>query len=232
VIPPWFLDETAHAGPEHLDAFVSGYDQKQGHPDPEPDLEVLRRFGCLTSCGTIVDLGAGTGRFALGAAAHCGRVVAVDISQAMVEHIRRSTADAGVKNVECVVGGFLSYDHEGAPADGIYSRNALHQLPDFWKGVALHRMARILRRGGMLRLHDLVYDFAPADASNVLEAWMGAASADPANGYTSEDFATHIRTEFSTYRFLLEPLLTATGFDIIESVVHRQMYATYTCIKR
>jgi SAM-dependent methyltransferase len=232
VTPAWFLDEIAHAGPEHLDpAFVSGYDRKQGHPDPEPDLRVLRTFGCLTPASTVVDLGAGTGRFALSAAAQCGRVVAVDISHAMAEHLRRSAADAGANNVECVVSGLLSYDHEGAPADAIYTRNALHQLPDFWKGIALHRMERILRPGGILRLHDLVYDFAPADAVEVLENWMRSASPDDAIGYTRDDFATHIRTEFSTYRYLLEPLLTAAGFEIVDSDVHMQVYATYTCIK-
>ena len=231
--PWWFLDELAHAGPEHLDArFVAGYDRKQGHPDPEPDLEVLRGFGCLTPASTVVDLGAGTGRFALSAAAYCGRVVAVDISRVMVEHLRRSAAEAGATNVECVVAGFLSYDHQDAPADAIYSRNALHQLPDFWKGIALRRMAQIVRPRGVLRLHDLVYDFTPAEAVDVLERWMGSAATDPNNGNTSEDFATHIRTEFSTYRYLLEPLLTAAGFEIVDSDVRMRVYATYTCVKR
>jgi hypothetical protein len=36
------IDELAHAGPEHLDpAFVAGYDRKQGHPDPAPDVAVF-----------------------------------------------------------------------------------------------------------------------------------------------------------------------------------------------
>lgn len=54
--------------------------------------------------------------------------------------------------------GFLGYAHAGPPADGVYSRNALHQIPDFWKALALHRIARMLRPGGVLRLRDLIYD--------------------------------------------------------------------------
>jgi hypothetical protein len=34
------LDEMAHAGPEHLDeAFIAGFDRKQGYPDPSADIE-------------------------------------------------------------------------------------------------------------------------------------------------------------------------------------------------
>ncbi len=229
----WVMNELVHAGPEHLDpGFVAGYDRKQGHPAVDGDLDVLRERGALTHHATIVDLGTGTGRFALAAAPYCARVVAVDVSSAMLEQVRRRAGAAGASNLEVVQAGFLSYQHAGAPADAIYSRNALHQLPDFWKGIALHRAATVLRPGGVLRLHDLVYDFSPADAPVVLERWMGSASPDPATGYTAEDFATHIRTEFSTYRWLLEPLLEATGFDIVDAEFRRQIYATYTCLRR
>ena len=145
----WVIDESSYAGREHLDPdFVAGYDRKQGHPGFDKDFAALREHGVLTAGATIVDLGAGTGRFALGAAPHCARVVAVDISPAMVRHLRRAVADAGASNIEVIQAGFLSYQHAGAPADAIYCRNALHQLPDFWKGIALQRAAQALRAGG------------------------------------------------------------------------------------
>lgn len=229
----WMIDELAHAGPEHLNPeFVAGYDRKQGHPEFDADLDVLRRLGALNRHATVVDLGTGTGRFALAAARRCARVVAVDVSPAMLEHVHRSAEAAQASNVEVVRAGLLSYEHAGVPADAIHCRNALHQLPDFWKGVALHRMAEMLRPGGVLRLHDLVYDFHPAAAPIVFEQWLGAASTDPAIGYTADDFATHVRTEFSTYRWLLEPLLGAAGFDIIDAEFHRQVYGSYTCRRR
>ena len=156
---PWMLDELAHAGPEHLDpAFVAGYERKQDYPDPAEDLAVLAAHG-LDAMSTVVDLGAGTGRFALAAARRFGQVTAVDISPAMLELLRRRVAADGVTNLACVQAGFLSYRHVGPPADAVYTRNALHQLPDFWKAVALDRIGRMLRPGGVLRLHDLVYDF-------------------------------------------------------------------------
>jgi len=174
VSPKWTLDELAHAGPEHLDAeFVAGYDRKQGFPSPEPDLAVLAGYGALGP--TVVDLGTGTGRFAIAAAARCGRVVAVDVSPAMLAHVRASAPST----VEVVRAGFLSYEHAGALADAVHTRNALHQLPDFWKGVALDRIARILRPGGILRLHDLVYDVEPAQAPEVFARWFAGAGDRP-----------------------------------------------------
>jgi SAM-dependent methyltransferase len=223
----WFLDELAHAGPEHLDErFLEGYDRKQGHPDPSPDIEEFRSQG-LDEHSTIVDLAAGTGQFARRAADVFGRVVAVDVSPAMVQWLRRTLTHGDV-----VHAGFLSYRHDGPPVDGVYTRNALHQLPDFWKGVALARIASMLQPGGVLRLHDLVFDFEPADAAERVEAWMAGAVTDSATGYTAGELAAHTRGEFSTYTWLLEPMLERTGFEILERGTRRGAYAAYTCRRR
>ena len=162
-----------------------------------------------------MDLGAGAGQFALAAARRFGHVTAVDVSPAMLTVLRERSAAAGLANLDCVRAGFLSYQHPGPPADGVYTRNALHQLPDFWKALALDRIAQMLRPGGVLRLRDLIYDFRPADAERIFQDWFDNAAADPADGYTSEDYAEHIRTEFSTFRWLLEPMLAAAGFEIL-----------------
>src|SRR5689334_6946659 len=81
--PGWAFDELGHAGPEHLDpGYVAGYDTKSG-ADPVDDVAALRDLG-LAPDATVVDLGAGTGRFSLAVAPHCSRVVAVDVSPAML----------------------------------------------------------------------------------------------------------------------------------------------------
>jgi SAM-dependent methyltransferase len=224
----WKLNELVHAGPEHLDpSFVAGYDRKQGWPDPGPDLAVFEAHGATA----VLDLGAGTGQFALAAARRFRHVTAVDVSEVMVSALRERAAAAGLSNLECVRGGFLSYS-PAAPADGVYTRNALHQIPDFWKGIALQRIAGMLKPGGVLRLRDLVYDFMPDEADAVFEAWFAGAAADPADGYTAADYAEHIRTEYSTYRWLLEPLLAATGFEIVNAEYQGRLYGAYTCAYR
>jgi SAM-dependent methyltransferase len=229
---PWMLDELAHAGPEHLDdAFIAGYDRKQGYPDPAADLAAFEARG-LDAAARVVDIGAGTGQFALPAARRFGHVTAVDVSPVMLAALRRKAdAAGGSATLECVRAGFLSYTHEGPPADGVYTRNALHQIPDFFKTLALQRIADMLRPGGVLRLLDLIYDFQPAEAAKVFGRWFAGAATDPADGYTADDYAEHIRTEFSTYRWLLEPMLAAAGFEILDVAFERRLYGAYTCVK-
>jgi ubiquinone/menaquinone biosynthesis C-methylase UbiE len=228
---PWWLDERSHAGAEHLDErYVSGYDRKAGF-DPTEDLDVLQRHG-LASDSVVVDLGAGTGGFALAVAGLCRHVVAVDVSPAMTAAIRGRVTELGLDNVSVVDGGFLSYEHHGQPADVIFTRNALHQLPDFWKAIALDRMASMLRPGGILRLRDLVYDFAPAEADVRIEAWMSGAVTDPSIGWTADELAEHVRGEFSTYSWVLEGMLDKTSFDIVDRTFRRSAYGTYTCKRR
>jgi SAM-dependent methyltransferase len=125
----WWLDELAHAGREHLDAeYVAGYEVKAGF-DPSADIDVLRRNG-LNTASTIVDLGAGTGRFTVEAAPQCGRVIAVDVSPAMVAVLRERVAHLGLHNVTVVEAGFLTYEHTGAgPSLVVFSRNALRRSP-------------------------------------------------------------------------------------------------------
>lgn len=226
------IDEVAYAGSEHLDrAFVSGFDRKQGHPDSREDLDVFAAHG-ISEAASVVDLGAGTGQFALSAARWFGHVTAVDVSPAMLEFLREQADAAGLANLTCAQAGFLSYDHVGPPVDGVYTRHALHQLPDFWKVVALERIARMLRPGGVLRLRDLIYDCQPGQVDEVFGRWLQAAADDPARGYTRDDYITHIRTEHSTFRWLLEPMLTAAGFEIATAEFRGSVYGAYTCVKR
>jgi SAM-dependent methyltransferase len=228
----WMIDELAYAGPEHLDeAFVAGFDRKQGYPDPAEDLATFEAYR-LDGTSSVVDLGAGTGQFSLPAARRFGQVTAVDVSPAMLRLLDGKAAATGLTNLRTVRAGFLSYVHDGPPADGVYTRHALHQLPDFWKAIALDRIARILRPGGVLLVHDLIYDFGPADADEVFRGWFEGAAADPADGYTGADYAEHIRTEFSTYRWLFEPMLAMAGFEIVSVNYVRSLYGAYTCVRK
>lgn len=224
-------DELVHAGPEHLDpAFVVAYDRKQAY-DPSGDVRLLLERG-LGPSSTLVDLGAGTGTLALAVAPHCRRVVAVDVSSVMLDYLGERAARAGLANVDGVRAGFLTYEHEGEPLDFVYTRNALHHLPDFWKGIALERIGQMLRPGGVLLVRDLVYDFRPEETAEALAAWLEGAVDDPARGYTRADLAEHVRTEFSTYRWLFEPMLAAAGFEVVDVEYRRRVYAAYTCVRR
>jgi hypothetical protein len=131
-----------------------------------------------------------------------------------------------------VQAGFLSYQNNGDPFDGAFSRNALHHLPDFWKAIAVQRLSGMLRPGGVLRVKDLIYDFQPSAAEENIERWLDGAAEDPALGYTRDDFATHVRTEHSTFRWLFEPMLEAAGFRVVTAEFNQSVYGAYTCLKQ
>jgi SAM-dependent methyltransferase len=221
----WRLDELAHAGPEHLDpAYVAGYDQKAG-VDWSEDVAILSTLG-VGSTSTVVDLGAGAGAFAEAISPYVGRVVAVDVSEPMVVAMR-------ARGLEAVRAGFLGYEHGGDPPDAVFSRNALHHLPDFWKAVALERIARLLRPGGILRLRDIVYSFDPGEADAVVAAWLAGATGDAAGGWTASELAQHVREEHSTFTWLLEPMLERAGFEIRDRRLGPgRTFAAYTCVRR
>lgn len=227
----WVFDELGHAGAEHLDpAYIATYDRK-AQVDPIDDLARLGALG-LDRTSTVVDLGAGTGSFALAVAPLCRRVVAVDVSAPMLKLLHGRSRERGLKNLEPVQGGFLTYQHQGSPADFVYSRNALHHLPDFWKAIALQRMEALLQGEGILMLRDLVYSFAPKEAENVIASWLKRAPVRSEEGYTATDLAAHLRTEFSTYSWLLEAMLKRAGFAIREADYRFQVFAAYTCAKQ
>lgn len=228
----WLLDEFAFAGRENVDsAHVARYDGKED-AGAAAELELLRSAG-LTEDATVVDVGAGTGQFTLAAAGAVARVVAVDVSPPMLELLRAKLLERDAANVECVQAGFLTYEHQGAPADLVYSRLALHHLPDFWKAAALVRIAGMLRSGGMFRLSDVVYGFELADAERRLEDWMSAlASDDVEGGWTRAELEEHVRDEHSTFTWLLEPMIERAGLTI-EQVDYSDdaIFAHYRCVK-
>lgn len=212
--PEWVLDEISTAGREHLDPIhASRYDSKED-AEAAKEVDLLISLG-LTDGMDIVDLGAGTGQFAVAAAAVCDRLVAVDVSEVMLDQLRAKVAARGITNIEFVNAGFVTYEHAGRPADFVYSRWALHQILDFWKSLAVTRMRRALRAGGVLRLSDIVYCFEPDEAEERLEAWCATLpEVGRADEWVRSDIVEHIRDEHSTYSWLLEPMIERCGFRI------------------
>jgi SAM-dependent methyltransferase len=211
--PGWVLDEVAHAGRENLDPeHVARYDNKED-ADAAAEVRLLRGLS-MDAASTVVDLGAGTGQFTLAAAPFCGRVVAVDVSPVMLARLRAEVGGRGAANVECVEAGFVTYEHLGEPADFVYSRYALHHLPDFWKAIALTRINALLRPGGILRLSDVVYHFDPGEAPERIEAWCATGGETVASDWTRAELEEHVRDEHSTFTWLLEVIIVKAGFAI------------------
>ncbi len=85
--------------------------------------------------------------------------------------------------------------------------SALHQLPDFWKQVALIRIRELMRPGGVLHLTDAVWSFAPEDWYRSIPEWIDRMGDPHGAGFSRADFETHVREEFSSFDWIVEGML-------------------------
>jgi cyclopropane fatty-acyl-phospholipid synthase-like methyltransferase len=227
--PAWMFDELRDFGfSDPGDA--AAYERDLEH-DPAEDETLLDELG-VSASHTLVDIGCGAGHLAIAAARRCRRAVGVDVSAAMLVLARENAERAGVTNIDFARAGFLTYEHNIEPADFVVSVHALHHLPDFWKMQALLRVAGMLRPGGVLYLRDLVYSFDPADTAASIETWFASVTRESmGRGFPRSFFEEHVREEYSTYTWLLEPMIERAGFRIARASYNRQAYARYVCVK-
>lgn len=232
-LPAWQYNEFKHVGvdyadPQHAAAYDETFSRFRGDPTPANEL-FLDALG-VQAGQTLIDLGCGTGDLAIQAAKRGAVVYAVDVSVAMLEVAKKKAEAAGVDTIAFCRGGFLTYEHQGAPADVVTSCAALHHLPDFWKGIGLRRVAGMLGEGGRFYLMDTVYSFDPTEYGAFFDektAW--------ATQHVSADFGREVeiavRDEFSTCDWIMEGLLTRAGFAIEQAQYPDGMIARYWCRK-
>ena len=111
---------------------------------------------------SVVDIGAGTGYFAIPMAAavgSAGHVFAVDVSAKMLERFRSRLTEAGVENVECVEGEASSTGLASGSADVVFMANVWHEFDDH--AAVIGEARRLLRRGGRIAVLDWRPDAEP-----------------------------------------------------------------------
>lgn len=228
--PSWQYDEFRQVGKDYsLPREVEAYDAS--HADFRDITQESQTILDVLGIGdgqVVVDFGTGTGTFAVEAARRGAKVYAVDVSEAMLAYARQKATKAGVDGITFCHSGFLNFELNGEGADAIVSVFSFHHLPDFWKGIALTHMHRMLKPGGRLYLHDVVVatDNALANVSAFIDKL-----AEAGGDFMREDAEGHFREEFSTYDWVMDGLLMRAGFDVESKVVEDGVLATYHCAK-
>ncbi len=226
----WTYDEFQQIGVDFANREqVERYTQNQG-TRPVDEQALIERLG-IGPNHTVIEFGCGTGVFALEATAVCQHLYAVDVSPAMLDYVRDRAQQRNITNLTTVHAGFLSYEHAGPAADFVVSKYVLHHLPDFWKMVALQRIAAMLSPGGTLYLRDVIFSFPPATYEASINGWIERVAQPASEGFTAAEFAMHVREEYSTYHWIIEGLLQRAGFTIIESNYLTAEHAEYRAIK-
>lgn len=149
----------------------------------------------------------------------------------MLTYAQHKAQKAGMTNIQFIQAGFLSYSHSGDRADIVVTKNALHTLPDFWKMVALLKIAALLKPSGIFYLRDAIFSFPPHDYERSISIWIEQVAKPTGEGWTVQDFEAHVREEYSTFSWIIESMLQRAGFDIAEATYPTPTYAEYMCVK-
>lgn len=226
----WVWDEEAVINYDFGDrAAVAAYDERHGRlRDIDAENEAaLAGLGAGPE-DVVADFACGTGAFARKAARRCRKVLAIDLSAAMLDFVQWKAREEGLTNLTCHRGGFLTYRHEGPPVDALHTSLALHHLPDFWKAKALENLAAMIRPGGRLHLMDVVFTEKNADVN--IDAWIARMEARGGAG-AGEAIRLHVAREYSTWAWILEGLLARAGFRIDRAETADGVLANYFCTR-
>lgn len=229
----WIYDEFKHCGvdyskAEHADMYDEHHRTFRNY---EKEFQEMMDFLELqdTKSKTVIDLGCGTGAASILAAGRFKTVYAVDVSEVMIGKAKRKR-DRNVHNLVFVNAGFLSHEYKGGPADLVITKAALHHLPDFWKQIALLRINRMLKTGGLLYIHDVVFQFDPQDYAGKINSWISGFEKLAGKKFSSE-VETHIRDEYSTFGWIMDGMLKKAGFAVEKCRANDDFMTEYACRK-
>jgi 2-polyprenyl-3-methyl-5-hydroxy-6-metoxy-1,4-benzoquinol methylase len=215
----WYYNERRQVG---LDSAVASiYDR---HDDSD-----LRARAALTMLGVkpgwrVADIGCGNGVLACEAALMGAEVDAIDISPAMLALAKVYARDRKA-SVRTQPAGLLSFAYQPNSYDLIVSEFTLHHLPDFWKAVALSRIFAALKPAANFYLRDIVFVSMPDGSERDVGEWAEFNVNN--HDFERDSVVTHMRDEYSTFGWVIERMLTETGFTLVSVDYHAPLHGTY-----
>ncbi len=140
----------------------------------------LKRGGVVTAVGerafemlelgrddVLLDVGTGTGEWAIRASSMCRQVIGIDISQKSLEIAKQKARVLGVSNVLFFHGSFENpceeVDLHAMGITRVLALYSLHHLPDEMKVRGLKNLVSILHRPGRIVIGDIMFFEAPEE---------------------------------------------------------------------
>lgn len=100
------------------------FSRRIGSPDPTADL----LLGRIKRSDTVLDVGAGAGRYAVPAASHARQVIAVEPSVGMGRALSEQAEKRKIRNIQLIESDWLTA--EAPPADIVFCAHVLYFTPD------------------------------------------------------------------------------------------------------
>lgn len=158
-----------------------GYDDATVDPLPQGAVESFAgtgnpfSFGDLRAGETVLDIGCGAGFDTLIAARQVGptgRVIAVDMTPAMLDKAAAAAEQMGLSSVDFRQGLAEELPVESESVDVVISNGVINLCPD--KVAVMKEVRRVLKPGGRFQIADIVvHKEVPQDAKDDIDLWSG-----------------------------------------------------------
>ena len=132
-------------------------------------------LGKLHEGETVLDIGCGAGFDTLQAAKQvgpAGRVIALDMTEAMLEKTRLGAEALGLTNVEVKLGYAEELPADDSSIDVVISNGVINLTPD--KMAVMQEVYRVLKPGGRFQIADIIVQKpVDQDAKDDIDLWSG-----------------------------------------------------------
>ena len=169
-----------HRGPEYAARWL-GYDLSALRTLPQLATETFCgmgnpfKMGALPRGATVVDIGSGGGMDCLLAAQQVGptgRVIGIDMTDAMLDRSRRAAAEAGFEHVRFEKAEMTRLPLDDNSVDVVISNGVINLAPD--KVAVFKELYRVVKTGGRLQFADIIMSSELSeDARNNIDLWTG-----------------------------------------------------------
>lgn len=163
------LDQRAMESVRFFDAIAEDWEEMKRNIIGDAGINA-KIISAVPECGTVVDLGCGTGDLLAPLTAKAGQVIGVEKSSRMLEAARRRFAGDG-ENVELRIGELEHLPVRDGEADAAVINMVLHHLAEPLK--AIKEVYRLLKKGNVFIIADLLQHQQELMRERFGDRWLG-----------------------------------------------------------